>query len=55
MANGRARVVGKNKLGAVAKYSCMRGYELQGVETRVSNSIDLSHFGYKRVCMVMQE
>ena len=34
--NGRAKITGRNQLGAVAKYSCSKGYSLEGVETRVS-------------------
>ena len=34
--NGRAKITGRNQLGAVAKYSCSKGYNLEGVETRVS-------------------
>ncbi|XP_067940829.1 protein lev-9-like isoform X2 [Watersipora subatra] len=37
MPNGRAKIQGRNKLGAIAKYSCNRGYELEGAETRICN------------------
>ena len=43
--NGRAKITGRNQLGAVAKYSCSKGYSLEGVETRVSLTFiySLSH------------
>ena len=42
--NGRAKITGRNQLGAVAKYSCSKGYSLEGVETRVSLTFIYSLF-----------
>jgi len=37
ISNGKAKIGGKNKLGAVATYTCNKGYELHGIGTRVGN------------------